>query len=1543
MIAVRGIKKMNFRSKWFLKELLHRRNFLILFLLFLVGVVLRSRPFKIRESLVEAADPPAATITSFTVSNSAVGATGVTYTLQFTLNQEFAQGVNTFNFDLNRLPTKSTWEGGDQTSNMATATGTFSSFQYNDGGGWQDIDIGGAGYFHKEISSQGLLIWGLGYISDSDIHGTQTTIPSGAAIRLVVANVTNPSKAGAYAFSVESGLGPSSSIYWLLPNDSSNQYESLSRTHYIDIGTYCLRLKVRDPTGVTAIGKAEVGLHNSDWSVNFWGARTYADGDRSFYSDDFWYVGGSGQETCPTGIMTIEANPPYGVTTYSKAADKIATLPTDKDKYYATPINLSLIQVTGLLDNPVADSGQYNYVTYSNVSFRPSDFSPTGFKNTQSDADGVFRMGGLSEGTYIIEFQMPWGTGYEGITVPDQIQIQVSSSGQVKTVSGSSACNSYADACDLGIIAYKLATKTVTGTLKDSSGSAVTNGRVVAFKEMGMGWAQDDVDSNGVYSLTIGGGTWGVRPEPNYDPSNPPDWAYCGMGRFFTFADDETVETKNSANTSGQTDFTIKRTSITVSGRVLLPNGTPLTGQGGVEIRSKEGCGTFANLDGQTGRFSTSVSPGTYNVMVQVWNQDYSAPNIQAITVSTANYDVGDLTLIDKKDTISGRVWTDINGNNSYDSGEGVSSQRVEVFKMMKKFDEMSGPGGGPMGSMGGGDFVNATSGENGVYTMKVTPGTWMINVMADPGMMGGYSETQTNYIYTGAPVQVSVATSTNGNTYADNNFKVTAADATIKGKLVSSSGADVPGVWGFAFADTGTGPMMGPGMGAPINNGIFTLKVPAGTYNVGVDFPPETSGYTAADSTAATVAAGETASISVVVKPNNSRIKVNFVNSSGTAITTLSRAEIFADNGSGGHIFKMFYGSDLISGSTTLSVCEGTWGIGYFIDPAENNYMSEPISKDNKVTVTSANDASNPGVINVTLRAADSTISGTVTSPTGTALAGVWISTDNRKVSDFATGGPMFMMGNTTDASGNYSISVPAGKYMVQAFLPPSMGYINPGETEVTVSPTSPGTVNLQFGQSDASITGSVYLSGTKKGAFISAYSETGGYSETNAFSGDFTLNVTKNDTWYLKAMYETGTDFYQSSVYKVTMAGATSKSQDLTLTKASFTLPDAVSTTFDHTNAKKITLSNGFSLSIPANAIDPTSNASGNNITVSVSPTAQLSTQNKSTPIGIGYEIAATDDSGSLITSNFNDNVTITIPYTDAFLEAALGTVSESTLDNGYWDTTTSVWKGLTGATIDTTNNTISFTVNHFTTFSILATTNPNSVSTTVSSGVSSGTTSSGGVSKPMAPKDTGSIVEGAVNRVFLMIPSGALKWDADFGITKLEDGFKKPTPPLWIAGGPYQTKMKSWWNGAEFTDLNKPITLIVRYDPTALGEIPENSLRLNYYDQVQKRWRPISSLLITDRHEVAAVVEKIHGTYALIGGFGYRGVPQYAEHTVTAESESQEIGVTEELLPKGDLSEEIKHPTAYEQKPPAAAPVVEEKKSWFRRLIEKVIFWK
>ncbi|HLB40638.1 MAG TPA: carboxypeptidase-like regulatory domain-containing protein, partial [Candidatus Babeliales bacterium] len=347
------------------------------------------------------------------------------------------------------------------------------------------------------------------------------------------------------------------------------------------------------------------------------------------------------------------------------------------------------------------------------------------------------------------------------------------------------------------------------------------------------------------------------------------------------------------------------------------------------------------------------------------------------------------------------------------------------------------------------------------------------------------------------------------------NNFRLGIADATIQGRVIDdASGDTVSGIWGYAFAESATsfnqGPMMGTGMGGPVSSSSFTLKVPAGSYRVGVDFPSESSGYTTADMAAVTAVSGATANVDVRVKPNNATIRVRFKNTSGNLITDLNYAEVFLDNGSGGHQWKHFSSSDLSSGLANILVSAGNWRVGYNIDPTTSSYMSEP-STNNQVTAV----ASQIVIKDITLRSADSVVSGTVYDPSGNPLPGVLVSTDSRKASSFSgSGRPMFMQGKTTGSDGAYSLTLPAGTYQVAAFFPPeavvsgqTVNYLNPDPSEVTISSSSPATANFTFKQSDATLSGSITLNGQSQGAFVSAYSSAGGYNETTSASGSYSL----------------------------------------------------------------------------------------------------------------------------------------------------------------------------------------------------------------------------------------------------------------------------------------------------------------------------------------------------------------------------------------------------------------------------------------------------
>ena len=1486
------------------------------------------------------------TVSAFTASSYTLSATGVTYTITFTAPADI-DSSGYFGFGL---------DGGFSGGTGADFTGVSITTLTDDG-----VDISG------NVSSPSLNSEQDGISSGFTLFVNSGTIAANSTVVIAMAGITNPSFGSSYSASVGDSEGNETT-----PATSASQA----------FGTPMLKIKITEPDGSTPVSNANVWVNCMSMTNYFGGGgNTDAGGQIFFFADQFYGPEGVSKN----GDYAVNIEPPSG-SEYTRPSSFTVALTEGSTKDCTDsgadcsgsagngPILLTRPMAKGKFVVPASPPSTCNAAAGSaiqNVQAQvrnTESMDPSASTWLWSDSNGEFRIGGLGAGTYAIEFALGWGNeNYVGLTPPDPI------TGFVVNANGSVTYNSSTTAAaslpvNFGNIAFQTSSKTITGRVVDGNGNGIEGMKIRAHKMMTMGDAQTATAANGTYGLNVGGGSWSVMPEvdyyANYDDDTSNDvsasYIYCGMPKNVDF---------NSVNSDPETEtgvnFTMKQASATITGTVVDPNGAPVAGSAGINAFSKGGCGGFGQVNWNDGTFAITVPPGTYNLQAQSWNQNYGASASQTITVTSGTTNVGNVALTAKNATIAGRLWADTNGNGSYNSGEGVGNVRVEAFRAARKFDEFAGGMGGPMG---GSDWATTQSSNEtatkGNFTLKVAKGTWMVNVMADMGMMGGgYSSTATNYIYTGSPIQVSLADDNGSST--GRNFELKVADATINGRLWMDANGDgdfdngegVASVYGFAFAEPdGTfnqGPMMGMGMGAPINNGTFQIKVPAGTYRVGVDFPPDMAGYTPSEMATVTVAESSSATVNVPVLENNATIKVQFKDTDGNLIKNLAYAEVFLNNEGGAHLWQMFSSGDLTNGFVNVSTAAGDWYIGYHIDPTQDNYMSEPNS-DNKVIAV----ADGTVTKNITLRAADSTIGGTVYDPNGSPLAGVFISTDNRKATGFDMAGPMFMRGEITGADGAYSLNLPAGTYKVEARFPPSavvggqtVNYLNPNAQEATVSSTSPATVNFTFGESDATITGTITLDGSNQGAFISAYSDKSGYNEDISTNGSYSLNVTKDDTWHVRAMYETGNSFYQSDVYEVVMGGATSKTQNLTLSAVNFTIPDSVSTTFNCANAKKVTLSNGAEISIPASAIQPSSVSScdstdaSSNITLTVNPTAQMSLQDKSIPIGVGYEISASDSNGSTISDTFNSNVTITIPYSDTEISDALGgTVDESLLGNGYWDTSTSAWRTVDSEVLDADNNKLTISTNHFTLFGVLAATDPAAVetgtttSTTTVAAASTGASASG-ESKPMVSKAVGATVEGSFNRVILMIPAMAVKWDANFEIDRLTAGFIKPKPPLWVASGPYRIKMKSWWNGAEFTDFQNSVTLIVRYDPYALGEIPEKSLRLNYYDEVKGRWRPINSVLIADRHEVAAVIDEIHGTYALIGGFGWQGVSQYVEKTVTAEAKSEEIGLTEEVLPRKEVKTEIVHPSVKPEEPKTESQQTKQR-GFFGRLLDKVV---
>ena len=191
-----------------------------------------------------------------------------------------------------------------------------------------------------------------------------------------------------------------------------------------------------------------------------------------------------------------------------------------------------------------------------------------------------------------------------------------------------------------------------------------------------------------------------------------------------------------------------------------------------------------------------------------------------------------------------------------------------------------------------------------------------------------------------------------------------------------------------------------------------------------------------------------------------------------------------------------------------------------------------------------------------------------------------------------------------------------------------------------------------------------------------------------------------------------------YNGSLSGVAVSSSNVANQTITLSAISgFTVRQERQETITPTSGGLVTNSDitGFKLNIPANALGTGSNAgtvkTQNNTAVPNPSTGTVLSKNAVT-------VSAIDSSGQPI-KNLNESVTIVVPYTEADIPSGS---SESGLVLGIWNDATQSYDSLS-TTVDTTANTLTATVSHFSDFVPLVSSSSGSVTATPAATVSSG----------------------------------------------------------------------------------------------------------------------------------------------------------------------------------------------------------------------------
>jgi len=945
---------------------------------------------------------------------------------------------------------------------------------------------------------------------------------------------------------------------------------------------------------------------------------------------------------------------------------------------YSSPANMTDVSVTvgstndlGIIRfrKPAATGVVKSQATGLPVENVRVQFMNVPTQSEETGTDGVFYLPAVSSGTYTVMFDTSSVSEGNYVT-PDPTSI---------TVTEGTMYN-------MGNILLETPNKTVKGYALYPNGNPVTDASVQCMQPMGGGWQSDSTNASGYFELLVGKGTWQCMAERDWSLGDHEfDWVNFDMPTPISFQQANTIAESKTHN------FTVTPINAFITGRVLKPDGTVHSGMGGginVDIFTQTGFGNWVQVDGN-GYFSAGVPAGTYQVMVNLWDDNWGGPNPQTVTVAAnSTKNLGNLYLAPKSATISGTV-TDT-------SGVGLNNQYVDCFV----------PGQW-------GKWSSGSTDANGNFSLKAFGGsTYQCSPMTNMGGYGG--EGGDTYMYLGAPVSVSLP---NANSVSSNNdFEMARSDATVNITAVDGNGDQVE-IYGFAFVDQGGGGMgdpmmMGPGIGGPIDNGTGSFKLPssmcpaASPCSVNMATPPGMGAeWSSAGPVSFSVTANGSSNVNVAMLPHNATVSGQIQDADGNAIINVG-AMIFADNFENMSFTETMVQTD---GTYSLSLAAGNYNMGVWLDPTLGYIAST--GSESEVTAI----ANQTVTKNLTLREIDSTINVTVLAPNGDPLPGVFVDASTSSGMQQAgdpgmMGGPMMMMGpgmmgQMTGSNGQVAVGVPGGTsaapitYYISASMPPGFSYISPSKQAVSIVSGDTKALTMTFRESDATISGGVTVNGNATVAFVTAWAEEGGRAEDFAFGGAYSLNVTQGDTWHITAKSKVGSDFYKSKEVVITPNSAM-ETLDLELVLVAANIPDPVTATFSANNPAIVALAdNSVTVNIPANAI---SNDSNDTIKITVAPNYEVPDTDTDKVPTYGVEITAYKNNVEVETQ-FNSNVTVSQCW-DEDQMSNMG-LTDDDLNSKYWDADVGAWKTPGSVATDADQNCQTASVNHLTTFSLTA----------------------------------------------------------------------------------------------------------------------------------------------------------------------------------------------------------------------------------------------
>ena len=825
--------------------------------------------------------------------------------------------------------------------------------------------------------------------------------------------------------------------------------------------------------------------------------------------------------------------------------------------------------------------------------------------------------------------------------------------------------------------------------------TGVTDAEVIAYKKDGRGAVSAEVNAQGEYCMVVSAGTWMLSVSPrntyilSYDSSyRGPSRSPCGKGlapvaragilrtaqfsapsssvgipkqipfhgNWYWRQSPQEITVGQQTSPVKVANFEVTRMSVTkISGRVVRADGLQIT-PGSVLLRllgAADARPMSIPVSSFDGKFESAVAPGTYKLFVEVTEQGLASPQLPTISLAEGETkDIGTITLGEANLIIQGKVTTE--------TGDPVA--RIKIGARKQSTSETS----------------FAATDESGSYTLKVSEGEWIVGVVPTPDQQ---------YTMIEAPRTVRVEKGKQ----ATANFTLALNNSIVTGLVKSSDGAILTDFFGYVVVRLKEGSQM-PMAGTPVERGQFTLRLKKGEYILSLEVPANTANIPT-DPINLTIAAGEQKNVSFTTNNRRATVIGKLINENGVPVTGIPY-KVFTTGPNGS-----WYSADVNTetGEYKLAVGPGTWLVDYEIGQYDE-YEKVPF-RGAKIILTNGEEKK----LDFSVRKTTAMIRGKAMDASGDAVPNVWVAFATDSFSRFSEKSAKdleYLNGMYTDKNGAFELKIRAGTYFVRSFLPPSFGLINPEEQKISVKGGKIGEVSLVFRPISVSISGITTVNGKPSWAYVWAWSDTGGYTDTtSAGDGSYTLKVAPNDAWHIAALSEQQRNAYKSSETVLTVGGQSKLSYNIDLASLNVKLPDPVSVSGEADQLSVVSNTQGVKLAVPANAA-----STNGTLTLSITPEVLTPSQGSSRVVGFGYDIAVRTATGREINA-FNSDLTVTVPY-DPKETSKLG-LKASDLSLQYWDETRYSWQAVRNAVVNENDHTITCSINHLTRFAIVAAT--------------------------------------------------------------------------------------------------------------------------------------------------------------------------------------------------------------------------------------------